>query len=73
MLQATGSMCQCIARHSATESRALRFHVQAEYDKAWEHLVEANRLQRDTYTFNPQVLQPVTTPMNRIADTCRQL
>ena len=48
-------------------------HVQAEYDKAWEHLVEANRLQRDTYTFNPQVLQPITTPMNRIADTCRQL
>ena len=32
--------------------------MQAEYHKAWEHLVEANRLQRDTYTFNPQVLQP---------------
>ena len=47
--------------------------MQAEYDKAWEHLVEANRLQRDTYTFNPQVLQPFAIPMYSIADTCRQL
>ncbi|CAK0736461.1 hypothetical protein CVIRNUC_000749 [Coccomyxa viridis] len=30
------------------------YNAKAEYDKAWEHLVEANRLQRDTYTFNPQ-------------------
>ena len=29
--------------------------MQADYDKAWDYLAEGNRLQRDTYTFNPQV------------------
>ena len=28
--------------------------MQGEYDKAWGYLVEANRLQRDTYSFNPE-------------------
>lgn len=28
--------------------------MQGEYDKAWSYLVEANRLQRDTYSFNPE-------------------
>ena len=35
--------------------------------------MEANRLQRDTYTFNSQVLQPFTIPRYRDADTCLQL
>lgn len=30
-------------------------NMQADYDKAWDYLAEGNRLQRDTYTFNPQV------------------
>ena len=46
--------------------------MQADYDKAWEHLVEANRLQRDTYTFNPQVLQSFTMSMCKFAGTCEQ-
>lgn len=29
--------------------------VQGSYDKAWSSLLEANRLQRDTYPYNPQV------------------
>ena len=29
--------------------------MQAEYDKAWGYLMEANKLQRDTYSFNPEV------------------
>ncbi len=34
--------------------------MQAEYDKAWGFLTEANKLQRDTYLFNPEVcLLPV--------------
>ena len=58
--------------HCKTSGRAKEKsegHLQAEYDKAWEHLVEANRLQRETYTFNPQVLQPFTIPLHTIADT----
>ena len=29
--------------------------MQADYDKGWGYLVEANRLQRETYLFNPEV------------------
>ena len=29
--------------------------MQGDYDKAWGYLVEANRLQRETYLYDPQV------------------
>ncbi len=35
--------------------KCLNCNTQADYDKAWGFLVEANKLQRDTYMFNPEV------------------
>ena len=35
--------------------------MQGEYDMAWNYLVEANRRQRDTYSFNPEASCRLTT------------
>lgn len=35
--------------------------MQGEYVKAWNYLVEANRRQRDTYSFNPEASCRLTT------------
>ena len=59
-----------VTRQGGCKSSRLPIHMQADYDKAWDYLAEGNRLQRDTYTFNPQV-QLIPLLSCRLFQACR--